>query len=139
MKKNLILCFVVVFATSFLSSMASSADLGMSSLAPNSVRFMNQYSPVGTWNYEAQTPDGTLKDVMTIALNAEGIYEVTIKSQVYGTLELDDVEFEKMVMTGNVEIEGESIEFEMKFDGESMEGIVYAGEDELVIKAERQQ
>ena len=42
------------------------------------------------------------------------------------------------IMTGNVEIEGESIEFEMKFDGESMEGIVYAGDDELVIKAERQ-
>ncbi|PIQ47105.1 MAG: hypothetical protein COW03_16845 [Cytophagales bacterium CG12_big_fil_rev_8_21_14_0_65_40_12] len=110
----------------------------MASLKPSSIQNLSQYSPVGTWNYEAETAEGTLKDVMTIALNAEGVYEVTIKSQVYGTLELDDVEFEKMVMTGNVEIEGESIEFEMKFDGESMEGIVYAGEDELVIKAERQ-
>ena len=138
MKKHSILCFAVVIATAFLSSMSSPAKLSMASLKPSSIQNLSQYSPVGTWNYEAETAEGTLKDVMTIALNAEGVYEVTIKSQVYGTLELDDVEFEKMVMTGNVEIEGESIEFEMKFDCESMEGIVYAGEDELVIKAERQ-
>jgi hypothetical protein len=138
MKKRLTLYLALVFAIAFLPSMTSPANLRMDSLAQNSVQNVSQYSPVGTWNYEAQSPDGTLKDVMTITLNAEGIYEVTIKSQVYGTLELDDVEFDKMVMTGNVDIEGQSIEFEMKFDGESMEGIVYAGEDELVIKAERQ-
>jgi hypothetical protein len=138
MKKRLTLCFTLAFAIAFLPSMTSSANLRMDGLEQNSIQNLNQYSPVGTWNYEAQSPDGTLKDVMTITLNAEGIYEVTIKSQVYGTLELHDVEFDKMVMTGNVEIEGQSIEFEMKFDGESMEGLVYAGEDELVIKAERQ-
>jgi hypothetical protein len=121
---------LIVFATLFFLSATSSNDL--------IINADSQYNPSGTWDYEAQTPDGTLKDVMTITLNAEGVYEVSIKSQIYGTLDLDDVVFEKMVMTGNVEIEGETIEFEMKFDEESMEGLVYTGEDELVIKAERQ-
>ncbi|MFT6828101.1 MAG: hypothetical protein ACI9Z3_000920 [Roseivirga sp.] len=138
MKKRLTLYFALAFVIAFLPSMTSPANLRMDGLAQNSAQNLSQYSPAGTWNYEAQTPDGTLKDVMTITLNAEGVYEVSIKSQIYGTLVLDDVVFEKMVMTGNVEIEGETIEFEMKFDGESMEGIVYTGEDELVIKAERQ-
>jgi hypothetical protein len=120
---------LIVFATLFFLSATSSNDL--------IINADSQYNPSGTWDYEAQTPDGNLKDVMTITLNAEGVYEVSIKSQIYGALELDDVAFEKMIMTSNVDIEGLSIEFEMKFDGESMEGIVYTGEDELVIKAER--
>lgn len=123
MKKLTQSSLLMLFATLFYLSVSPVND--------------QQYSPVGTWDYEAQTPDGNLKDVMTITLNAEGVYEVTIKSQVYGTLELDDVSFEKMVMTGTVEIEGTSIDFEMKFEGDSMEGFIYTGEDELNITAER--
>lgn len=97
-----------------------------------------KYSPVGTWDYEVETPDGTLTDEMVVKLDEEGEYEVSIESDVYGTLELSEISFEKMLMEGEISVEGASMSVEFKFDGDSMEGIVYTGEEELAITAERQ-
>jgi len=92
----------------------------------------------GTWDYEVTMPDGSgLTGEMKIA-KAEGDYEVTIFSDVYGKMELEDVTMEKNTMEATFEIEGETIEFVMEFDGDSMEGIVYSEGGEIEITAEKQ-
>ena len=95
------------------------------------------YDPSGVWNYEAESPQGTQKGEMTIEKN-DGKYEVTIESNGYGTLELSSVKFSKNTLEAELDIEGNVLDFEMEFDGDSMEGTIYAGEDELSITAERQ-
>jgi hypothetical protein len=132
MKKITQFSVLIVLVALMFTSVAPIAQ------AINNTTSMSQYDPTGTWDYEAQTPDGTVKDVMTIVLNDEGVYEVTIKSQIYGTLELDDVLLDKLVLTGNVDIEGTSIDFEMTFDGDNIEGIINTGEAELTFTAKRQ-
>lgn len=113
----------------FLTALAFPVKEGLS---------QTKYSPVGTWDYEVETPDGNLTDVMVIKLDDEGEFEVSIESDVYGTLELSDVTFEKMLMEGEIEVEGASMSVEFEFDGDSMEGVVYTGEEELIITAEKQ-
>ena len=92
--------------------------------------------PVGTWAYEVETPDGTLTGDMIIA-KSDGEWSVTIESDVYGNLELEEISLEGDVMEASMELEGDVLDFEFEFDGDSMEGVVYAGEDELPISAER--
>lgn len=94
------------------------------------------YDPSGNWSYEIETPDGTDSGKLVIA-KEDGEYDATIESMGYGTLELTDVTFEKMVMEGTVEVAGGVADFELEFDGDSMEGVIYFGEDELPITAER--
>lgn len=95
------------------------------------------YDPSGTWDYEVETPDGNVTGEMIVKLE-EGEYEVVIKSDVYGDLTVSDITFEKMVMEGEIAVEGQSMSVEFEFDGDDMEGAVYTGEDELAITAERQ-
>lgn len=109
---------------------------GVSGPVDMDTEIQNAYDPTGTWNYEVETPDGNLTGEMTIK-KVDGEFEVKIESDVYGTLELEDITFEKMVMEASIEIEGDQIEFEWEFDGDSMEGTVYSGEDELAMTAER--
>ncbi len=94
------------------------------------------YDPSGDWTYEVAMPDGTLTGDMKIA-KADGEYEVTIESNVYGTLELEDVNMEDMTMEANIEIEGDIIDFEFEFDGDSMEGTIYTPDGEIDMTAER--
>ncbi len=96
-----------------------------------------KYDPTGTWDYEVETPDGNVTGEMIVAME-DGEYTVTIKSDIYGDMTLEDITFEKNVMEGTISVEGQSMEMEMKFDGDEMEGAVYTGEDELAITAERQ-
>ena len=95
------------------------------------------YDPSGVWDYEVETPEGTQTGEMTIEKN-KGDYEVTIESSVYGTLELSKVKLDKQNMVGELDLQGNSLDFDMDFDGDSMEGIIYMGETELEISAERQ-
>lgn len=119
----------IAIAILFLTALAFPVQEGVS---------QTKYSPVGTWDYEVETPDGTLTDEMIIKLDDEGEYEVTIESEIYGNLVLSDITFEKMVMEGVIEVEGASMSVEFEFDGDSMEGVVYTGEEELSITAEKQ-
>ena len=90
------------------------------------------------WEYTVSTDEGDLTGNMTIAQNEKKDgYLVTIESDVYGTLELEDVELEKSVMTATIELEGDTIEFEFEFDEDDMEGLVITPEDDLTITAER--
>lgn len=93
--------------------------------------------PVGEWIYEVSMPDGnSLSGEMKIA-KVEGSYEVTIYSDVYGTMELDDVTMAESTLEANYEMEGDLIEFVMEFDGDEMEGLVYTPDGEIEMTAER--
>ena len=96
----------------------------------------NAYDPSGTWAYEVAMSDATLTGNMVISKN-EAEYDVTIESNIYGTLELEDVEWEGNTMEANVEVEGDIIDFEFEFEGDTMEGAVYTPDGGLDITAER--
>lgn len=94
------------------------------------------FGPEGTWVYEVETPDGNVSGEMEITFS-EGEYGVTIESDVYGTMKLEDVSMDEGVIEATYELDGMLLDFAMEFDGDSMEGVVYAGEDELALTAER--
>ncbi len=96
------------------------------------------YDPSGTWNYEIETPDQTLQNTLTISKNEEGEYVASLEADGFGTIELQDITFEKMVMEATAEVDGDSVEFEFKFDDDSMEGIVFVDGEEFTITAERE-
>lgn len=111
-----------LFAMTLLFIAASPADLA--------------FGPEGTWEYEVETPDGNVAGEMEITVS-EGEYAVTIESDQYGTMKLDDVTMEDDVIEATFELEDMILDFVLEFDGDSMEGVVYAGEDELALTAER--
>lgn len=111
-----------LFAMTLLFIAASPADL--------------VFGPEGTWEYEVETPDGNVSGEMEISL-AEGEYAVTIESDMYGTMELEDVTMEDGVMEATYEMEGMILDFAFEFDGDTLEGVVYVGEDEMGFTAER--
>ncbi len=93
--------------------------------------------PVGVWDYEVESPDGNVTGEMTIT-KTDGEYEVVIESDMYGKMELEDVAMEKDVMSATYELDGLPLEFEFSFDGDEMEGVVYANGDELPLTATKQ-
>ena len=95
-----------------------------------------QYDPTGVWSYEVVTPDGTQTGEMMIEKNGD-TYEVTIESDIYGTLELEKVKFSKTTLEGELELEGSMLDFEMDFNGDAMEGTIYMGESEFSLEAKR--
>jgi hypothetical protein len=114
---------------------AACAMLFLAAVSLNAEEWSQQttYDPSGTWDYEVETPDGYVTGEMTVKL-VEGKYDVLIKSDVY----VSDITFEKMVMEGEIAVEGQSMSIEFEFDGDEMEGAVYTGEEALAITAERQ-
>lgn len=103
----------------------------------NNRNFNTAYDPVGVWDYEVETPDGTVSGEMTIARNDEKKIEVFFESQAYGTIELSDVKLDDTSLEGSSELQGQGMEIEMEFDGDSMEGTIYYGEEEMSLTAER--
>lgn len=106
-------------------------------LSVNQAHAQEVYDPAGTWAYTVSLPDGDLTGDMIISRAEDGTLEVTIKSSVYGTIELEDVVFSEMVLEGNADIDGGNIEFEFKFDGDDCEGAVYTPDGTLEMTAER--
>lgn len=95
------------------------------------------YDPTGTWTYEIETPDGAISGDMTIA-KKEGEFVVSVETDDFGTLELEDVEVKDKEMTASVDVQGVTAEFEVEFDGDEMSGIILYGGEELPIVAERE-
>lgn len=94
------------------------------------------YDPSGTWLYEVEMPDTKLTGELTITKTKEG-YEVVIKSNVYGTLELEDITFEKMILKGSSDVEGGAVGFEWKFEGDQLKGTVDTEEGVLSMTAKK--
>lgn len=100
------------------------------------------YDPSGVWDYTVPTEEGDMTGEMTISKDNDE-WQVTIESDVYGTLELEDVALEEnkekeVSMEGNVDIEGDVIEFYFEFDNHSLEGIVATPDGDMEFTAERQ-
>ncbi|NVK83773.1 MAG: hypothetical protein HWE21_05595 [Cytophagia bacterium] len=119
------------------SMLLSAIALAFTILSINQSMAQQAYDPTGTWSYTVPSPEGDLTGDMIISRAEDGTLEVTIKSSVYGTIELEDIVFEEMVLEGNADINGDSIEFEFKFDGDDLEGAVYTPDGTLEMTAER--
>ena len=94
------------------------------------------YDPSGTWTYEIETPDGTISGEMEIEKDGDS-YTVVIGTDDFGDLELEDVEVEGNEMTGSVDVQGVTAEFEVEFEDDTMDGVILYGGEELPIVAER--
>ncbi len=98
------------------------------------------YDPSGTWTYDIETPDGAISGEMEVE-KADKSYKVTVVTDDFGDLELEDVEFEAKKdggsMTASVDVQGVTAEFEVDFEGDAMSGVIIYGGEELPIEAER--
>lgn len=119
--------------TMLLSALA----LAFTILSVNQSAALEAYDPTGTWAYKVPSPEGDLTGDMIISRAEDGTLEVTIKSSVYGTIELEDITFEEMILEGTADIDGDSIKFEFKFDGDDIEGAVHTPDGTLEMTAER--
>lgn len=119
------------------SMLLSAMALAFTIISINQSMAQQAYDPTGTWSYTVPSPEGDLTGDMIISRAEDGTLEVTIKSSVYGTIELEDIVFEEMVLEGNADINGDSIEFEFKFDGDDLEGAVYTPDGTMEMTAER--
>lgn len=131
-KRSVILLVVVLATIAF-----SSKEVISKSMLEQPV-IQDKYDPSGTWNYEIETPEATLQNTMTISKDDEGELEVSLEVDGFGTIELEDISFEKMVMEATAEVDGDSVEFEFNFEDDSMEGTIYVDGEEFTITAERE-
>jgi len=111
-------------------------------LTTDHVSNVKAYDPTGVWDYSATTDEGDITGEMTIS-KEDGDWEITIQSDIYGTLELENVTLEvnkdkDVIMEGDVEVDGDDIDFYFEFDEDSLEGIVGTPDGDLEITAERQ-
>lgn len=107
------------------------ATIGLTSMQSPSV-----LNPVGIWDYEVPTDQGTLEGEMTITKN-DANYTISIETTSYGTLELEEIKISGNDLTANVALEGATIDFEFEFDGDSMKGTITTPDGELEITAKR--
>lgn len=120
--------FSLALATIFILTVA---------MSPITLTKNRAYDPTGTWTYEIETPDGAISGEMEITKDGD-TYKVVIGTDDFGDLELEDVEFnDKNEMTGYVDVQGVSAEFDVEFEEDSMEGVINYGGEELPISAER--
>lgn len=99
------------------------------------------YDPSGTWNIEIETPGGTEEGVIVISKNDKGEFEVTLEDNSQNeAVELEEVSFdeEDMTLTGELNVEGMTLELELEFDDDSMEGKASAQGIEMKLTGERE-
>ena len=99
------------------------------------------YDPSGTWNVEIELPDETTKMIMIISKDDEGEFEISMEDTAEDeTVELDEISFdeEDMTLTAEVEVDGSTVEIALEFDGDSVEGMVYADGMEFELTGERE-
>ena len=113
------------------------AILLISATSANSITHLTKADPSGTWEYEVSMPDGSSLTGDLKISKVENEYEVTIYSDVYGTMELDNVTMEGTTLEATFEMEGDTIEFELEIDGDSMEGTVYTPDGAIDMSAEK--
>ncbi len=102
---------------------------------------INAYDPSGTWDVEIEVPGQTVDGVITIAKNDKGEFEVSIEDTTENeTKELEEVSYdeESQVMTGEISVEGQTLEIELEFDGDSLEGTISVEGMEISITGERE-
>jgi len=94
------------------------------------------YNPAGSWEYTVDTPDGGSSGTMTITGNP-GAFTASLQTDQFGTLEINGLNIEGTNMTGNIEVMGTVAQIECQFDGDSMSGAVYLGQDVFPMSGKR--
>ena len=105
------------------------ATIGLTSMQSTDLRDI-----AGTWDYEVEAADGTMTGEMTIE-KSDDTYTIKIETTQFGTLELEEIEFNDNELTANIEMEGAVIDFEFEFDGDTMEGTVGTPDGDLEMTA----
>ena len=108
----------------------------MVTIGLTSMKEATAYDPTGIWNYEVETPDGNMNDILTISKEEEA-YNVSVSTSQYGTLELGNITLKENTMTADVDMQGAIIDFEFVFDGDTMEGEVTTPDADLIMTAKR--
>ena len=121
LKNKLVLGVLLLMITVGLTSMTPATD---------------DYDPSGIWDYEVETPQGSISDKLTISKDGDD-YSVSVDTAQYGTLELENIELDDTTLSADFDMEGNVIDFEFEFDGDSMEGTVGTPDGEMDITAER--
>lgn len=96
------------------------------------------YDPTGIWDYEVEAGEGTMTGEITIKKDGND-YEVSVETQQYGTLELEEVELKGNDLSANIDMQGATIDFNFEFDDNSMTGTVTTPDGDLDIKAKRRE
>lgn len=99
------------------------------------------YDPTGTWNIEIDLPDRTAEGIIVISKNDKGEYEVSMEDPSEGeTVELEEVSFdeEEMILTGEADADGITLEIKLEFEGDTIEGKVSAEGMEMKLSGERE-
>lgn len=123
-----VICFLGSCAASN-SSGANGADGSATASSKKGKKAKKEeYSPVGEWTYEVETPDGGSSGTMTI-VGSPGTYEVTLKTDQFGEIRVYDLEMTGESMTGKMDVAGITAEVEGDFDGDSFSGAVILGDD----------
>ena len=73
------------------------------------------YDPTGIWDYEVEAGEGTMTGEITIKKDGND-YEVSVETQQYGTLELEEVELKGNDLSANIDMQGATIDFNFEFD-----------------------
>lgn len=141
MKKILMVTRLTLFAFLLLSTPVYPGEMVTGNSFSKSLLITKAYDPSGTWNIEVETPAGTEEGIIVISKNDKGEFVVEMKDTSENeSLELSKVSFdeEEMTLTGEADTDGLTLEMELAFDGDTMEGKISAGGAELTITGERE-
>lgn len=107
--------------------------IGLTAMKPSTA-----YDPTGIWDYEVEAGEGTMTGEITIKKDGND-YEVSVETQQYGTLELEEVELKGNDLSANIDMQGATIDFNFEFEENSMTGTVTTPDGDLDIKAKRRE
>lgn len=126
--------FAFLFIAAIISGCAASGTTTNSSAKTSTKKKL--YDPTGVWEYTVDTPDGGSAGTMRINGNP-GAYTASLETDQFGTIEMTGVSVQDTNMTGSLEVMGTFAEIECQFDGESLQGVVYLGQDAFPMTGRR--
>lgn len=86
------------------------------------------FNPVGDWEYKVTTD--VSYGVITIA-GEKGNYTGSMTTEVFGTLQIMNLEIEGTSLTGDLDVGGTPAKITCEFDGNEIAGAVTAGADKF--------
>lgn len=108
----------------------------MLTIGLTSMQSIIKIDPSGIWDYEVEAGEGSMTGEMTIE-KSDDSYSVSIETTQFGTLELENIELDGNDLKANIDMQGALIEFEFKFDGDTMKGSVATPDGDLGITAKK--
>lgn len=123
-----------LFATTILAGCAASGTTTNTSAKKETKAKV--YNPSGVWEYSVDTPDGGSTGTLRINGNP-GAYTASLETDQFGVLEIGGLNIQDSNLTGTIEVMGTAAEIECLFDGDSMTGAVYLGQDAFPMSGKR--